>query len=167
MVAIADQGIGFSGYNSLTSTNYGGDSPLSTTQTLEAMYGLPSYDYHDITSGFNGYSAGPGYDLVSGLGTPVANQWVADLMRAAPSLETTGSKNTVYVPMDYEAPEIYATSTSTVAEPNDITLELNGSMIDIYDNTTGAVALARSSTPIRWRPRRKSISTAATMPRTS
>ncbi|HEX4144956.1 MAG TPA: hypothetical protein VHY91_15735 [Pirellulales bacterium] len=141
LVAIADQGIGFSGYNSLTSTNYGGDSPLSTTQVLEAMYGLPSYDYHDITSGFNGYSAGPGYDLASGLGTPVANQFVGDLMRAAPSLETTGSKNIVYVPMDYEAPEIYATSTSTVAEANDITLELNGSMIDVYDNTTGASGL--------------------------
>ena len=30
-------------------------------------------DFHDITQGNNGYPAGPGYDLVTGLGTPKAN----------------------------------------------------------------------------------------------
>jgi len=36
--------------------------------------------YHDIISGSNGaYSAGPGYDLVTGLGTPVANNLVIAL----------------------------------------------------------------------------------------
>jgi uncharacterized repeat protein (TIGR03803 family) len=36
--------------------------------------------YHDITSGSNGaYSAGTGYDLVTGLGSPVANQLVVAL----------------------------------------------------------------------------------------
>ena len=29
--------------------------------------------FHDITSGNNGYPAGPGYDLVTGIGSPVAN----------------------------------------------------------------------------------------------
>ena len=28
-----------------------------------------------ITSGTNGYTAGAGYNLVTGLGTPVANLW--------------------------------------------------------------------------------------------
>jgi hypothetical protein len=33
-----------------------------------------------ITSGFNGYTAGAGYNLVTGLGTPVANSLVSDLV---------------------------------------------------------------------------------------
>ena len=42
---------------------------------------LPSTDFHDITTGGNGtYNAGPGYDLVTGLGTPVANLLVADMV---------------------------------------------------------------------------------------
>ena len=36
-------------------------------------------DYHAVTSGNNGYSAGAGYNLVTGLGTPVANLLVPDL----------------------------------------------------------------------------------------
>ena len=38
-----------------------------------ALYGIPASDaaFHDITSGSNGaYSAGPGWDPVSGLGSP-------------------------------------------------------------------------------------------------
>jgi subtilase family serine protease len=57
--------------------------PLSSTQTLDALYSFaaqdPSY-FHDITSGSNGaYRAGPGYDLVTGIGTPVANQLIPAL----------------------------------------------------------------------------------------
>jgi fibronectin type 3 domain-containing protein len=49
-------------------------------QTLPGLYSLPVGDFHDITSGFNGrYSAGPGYDLVTGRGSPVVNQLVFDL----------------------------------------------------------------------------------------
>jgi hypothetical protein len=48
---------------------------------LPAIYQLPSSDFHDITSGSNGgYSAGPGYDLVTGLGSPVANAVVSGLV---------------------------------------------------------------------------------------
>ena len=52
------------------------------TQTLPALYKLPSTDFHDITAGSNGNSnghAGPGFDLVTGRGTPVANLIVAGL----------------------------------------------------------------------------------------
>ncbi len=50
------------------------------TQTLPLLYSLPASDFHDITTGSNGgFSAGPGYDLVTGLGTPVAPSLVADL----------------------------------------------------------------------------------------
>ena len=50
------------------------------SQTLPNLYKLPSTDFHDITTGSNGtYSAGVGYDLVTGRGTPIANLLVPDL----------------------------------------------------------------------------------------
>jgi autotransporter-associated beta strand protein len=70
LVAIADQG---RGDNSLTAL----DGP---TQTLPELYQVPASDYHDITTGNNGTAAGPGYDLVTGRGTPIANQIVPDLV---------------------------------------------------------------------------------------
>ena len=69
LIAIADQGRALDGGSPLT-----GD-----TQTLPALYSLPSSDFHDIVSGNNGDPARPGYDLASGLGTPVANLLVPAL----------------------------------------------------------------------------------------
>jgi Bacterial Ig-like domain (group 3) len=69
LIAIADQGRALEGGTPLT----------GYTQTLPALYALPSADFHDIVSGNNGYQAGPGYDLVTGLGTPVANLLVPAL----------------------------------------------------------------------------------------
>ena len=69
LIAIADQGRAVAGSTPLT-----GD-----TQTLPALYSLPAADFHDIVSGNNGDPAEPGYDLASGLGTPVANLLVPAL----------------------------------------------------------------------------------------
>lgn len=55
------------------------NSPSNPQQTLQALYSLPSGDYNDITSGYNGYEAGTGYDYVTGLGTPIANRLIPDL----------------------------------------------------------------------------------------
>jgi subtilase family serine protease len=68
LVALADQ---------LRSTG-GLGGPLGTAQVQNTLYGLAqssSYaaDFHDITTGNNGYAAGPGYDLATGLGSPQAN----------------------------------------------------------------------------------------------
>jgi subtilase family serine protease len=63
---------------------------LNSTQTLDALYQLAAqqfssaagtYGYfHDITTGSNGaYRAGTGYDLVTGIGTPAANQLIPAL----------------------------------------------------------------------------------------
>jgi len=71
LVAIADQGL---------ATEKKG--PLSGTQTLTDLYKLPSSDFHDITVGFNGYYATPGYDLVTGLGSPNANRLIAGILAA-------------------------------------------------------------------------------------
>jgi autotransporter-associated beta strand protein len=77
LIAIADQGRALNGLGSL-------DGP---SQTLPALYQLPAGDFHDITTGNNGFAAGPGYDLVTGRGTPVANLLVPDLVQA-PTLRT-------------------------------------------------------------------------------
>ena len=52
----------------------------SPTDTQQALYMLPQSDYHVISSGSNGYTANPGYNLVTGLGTPKANLLVPDLV---------------------------------------------------------------------------------------
>ncbi|HWC91309.1 MAG TPA: hypothetical protein VG433_16685, partial [Pirellulales bacterium] len=56
------------------------------------VYSLSSSDFHDVTSGSNGYSAGKGYDLVTGLGTPLANKVVADLVGPASSSSSSAAK---------------------------------------------------------------------------
>ncbi len=58
-------------------------SPLKTpapSDTQQALYSLPQNDYNVINSGYNGYTASAGYNLVTGLGTPVANLLVSDLV---------------------------------------------------------------------------------------
>jgi hypothetical protein len=51
------------------------------TEILPHLYQLPSNDFNDITSGANSVAkAGPGYDLVTGRGTPRADQIVSDLV---------------------------------------------------------------------------------------
>jgi subtilase family serine protease len=74
LIAIADQGRVANGLGTL-------DGP---SQTLPMLYQLPSSDFHDITSGSNGTSAGAGYDLVSGRGTPMANLIVPALVGVTP-----------------------------------------------------------------------------------
>src|SRR5262249_38217476 len=72
--AIADQGRALAGLGSLD----------GASQTLPKIYSFWAGDFHDITSGSStgtpSYSAGPGYDLVTGLGTPIANFVVAALV---------------------------------------------------------------------------------------
>ncbi len=71
LVAIADQARATLSLNSLD----------GATQTLPILYAASSSDFNDITSGSNNVSsAGPGYDLVTGRGTPKAPAIVNDLI---------------------------------------------------------------------------------------
>jgi subtilisin-like proprotein convertase family protein len=75
LMAITDHGLALAGKGSLD----------GFSQTLPSLYHLSSQDFHDITTGNNGYGAGPGFDMVTGLGSPVANRLVTDLAgNAAP-----------------------------------------------------------------------------------
>ena len=109
LIAIADQGLANAGLPTLGSTT-----------TLSRLYNLPSFDFHDITSGYNGYLAGAGYDLMTGLGTPIANQLVIALAN-------------VSGPLAYEVPEGQAAT--------HISVQQVGANIEVFDN--GAVVASR------------------------
>jgi hypothetical protein len=72
LLALVDQGRAATGEPALNSS--------SPTEVQQALYALPQSDYNTITSGTNGYSAAAGYNLVTGLGTAVANLLVRDLV---------------------------------------------------------------------------------------
>jgi subtilase family serine protease len=87
LIALGDQARGSAG-------------ALSSTGVLNAVYGAynsSAYttDFHDITVGYNGYSAGPGYDLVTGIGTPKGPAIVNLLAGASPAgINAHGLRNT-------------------------------------------------------------------------
>ncbi len=53
-------------------------------QQARLLSALPESDFHEILSGNNGFQAGFGYNLVTGLGSPRANLVVAGLVAAFP-----------------------------------------------------------------------------------
>jgi hypothetical protein len=81
LVAVVDQGRSY--LNGLSSYN-GRDF-------LNALYHLPDNAVNDITTGNNGYQAGPGYDLVTGRGTPIVQRFVAGLTGDPVLDPTTGN----------------------------------------------------------------------------
>jgi hypothetical protein len=120
LIAIADQGLALRGKPPLNSSTTEG----ATLQT-DLYDHLPATDFHDITSGYNGYSAGPGYDLVTGLGTPVANLLVPDLAGWPAELVYTAPDNT----------------------PNhNIVVKQGGADIDVFDNGMLVTAHAAGTT---------------------
>jgi hypothetical protein len=58
---------------------------LINRQAMDVLYNLPASAFHDIVSGNNGAAAGPGYDLVTGRGTPIATKVAAGLAGASPT----------------------------------------------------------------------------------
>lgn len=69
VIAIANQGRAVYGLGSLAGAQ-------------SALYALPGSSFRDVTVGRNGYSAGAGYDLVTGLGSPYVDRVVAGLATA-------------------------------------------------------------------------------------
>jgi hypothetical protein len=59
-----------------------GRSSYNGRDFLNALYHLPQSDLHDILTGNNGFPAGPGYDLVTGRGTPIADRFVSGMIGA-------------------------------------------------------------------------------------
>jgi hypothetical protein len=75
--------------------NQGRATPLKNA--ISDLYSLAKTspgDFHDISSGSNGYRVTTGYDLATGLGSPVANKLIADLIRSADSAPAPSSSGT-------------------------------------------------------------------------
>ncbi len=123
LVAIADQGRALNGMGSLD----GG------SQTLPTLYQLSQSDFHDITSGGNGgYAAGPGYDLVTGRGSPIANLVVAGLVA-----QGTGET----------APWIYTPATAAPGTINGTSTSLSVAAGDNYDSSALTYTWSVASEP--------------------
>jgi subtilase family serine protease len=87
LVALADQDSG-------SPLGENAQAALYQIYTAKGPYTSTSYaaDFNDVTSGSNGYAAGTGYDLVTGLGTPKANTLVPDLTKFSASSTSSASK---------------------------------------------------------------------------
>ena len=135
------------------------------SQTLPILYGMQAGDFHDITVGNNGYAAGPGYDMVTGIGSPVANNLVPDFTRPAVSAGNAGA-----VTFIRGGAAIAVAPNLTLTDPNytnlaSATVSLSGGPLDAtaetlaattagtsitagYNGTTG---VSRSAAPTPWR----------------
>ncbi len=108
LMAIADQGRALVAGNGSTAF----DSEATGANSLQtALYGLTAADFHDVTLGYNGFFAGTGYDLVTGLGSPVANFLVPDLAGTS---------------IDYTVP--------SAGSPHQLVLRKNGINVELLDN---------------------------------
>ncbi len=129
IIAIADQGRALQGYAPL-----GGPS-----QTLPALYGIYSSateyanDFHDITLGNNGFAAGKGYDLVTGIGSPITNHLVPDLVGYG---QAAGAEVLYEPPSDVIAGGIFGT-----------VVEVYNSAGDAAEGFTGTATMALTSGP--------------------
>ena len=153
LIAIADQGRAVEGLAPL-------DGP---SQTLPALYGLPATDFHDITTGVSSgtpnYTAGSGYDLVTGRGTPVANQIVSGLDArfevTAPVIVTAGSAITVTLTAldasndtvtSYAGTIQFTSSDSQAVLPSDVTLTSGVGTFTATLKTAGVQMLTTTDT---------------------
>ena len=127
LFAIADQGRVLAGATTL-------DGP---TQTLPALYFAPSADFNDITVGSNGgFNAGPGYDEVTGLGTPKANLLIPDLVSygAATQMVVTAQP-----PANVIVGQPFGVAVSAENVQGDVDPGFSGSVsIALKNNPTGA-----------------------------
>ena len=152
LIAIADQGRAQAGLGSL-------DGP---SQTLPRLYALPASDFNDITAGTSTgnpeYSAGPGYDLVTGRGSPQANQIVPALM----GLDVTGSTPAAGSVV-FTAPTSYAITFSYPIDPASLSasdLEVNSiaaSGVTLSGNDMTATFTFNTSPVVSFGPQTMSI----------
>jgi len=112
LIALANQGRGAAG---------------SLTNAQAAVYSLPSTDFHDVTSGSNGFRAHTGYDLVTGRGTPKANFVVQGLISATATstVKASTTSTTTTTSKSPGAATVKAVGTVTAADDTNQILLLN------------------------------------------
>ncbi len=130
-----------------------GLTPLSgATQTLPTLYQMATNasvyanDFHDVTSGNNnnsnntaGFAAGPGYDLVTGLGTPIANNLLPDLAGAVvTNVSSTAANGTYGATATIPITITFDTSVTVTGTPQ---LTLNSGGTANYSSGSGSTTL--------------------------
>jgi hypothetical protein len=132
IIALADQG-----------RVLNGNAPLNgPSQTLPALYQLynnkATYaaDFHDITSGNSGmYSAGPNYDLVTGIGSPIVNKLVPDLVAYGAA---TAATIQFQPPSDVIAGGYFGTSIQALNAKGNVVNYLGTATISLESGPAGA-----------------------------
>jgi subtilase family serine protease len=130
LVAMANQQLASAGLAPLT--GYNGTLPL--------IYQMSSSDFNDITSGSNQYglSAGPGYDEVTGRGTPIANELLGSLPTAlsAQTEYAVGANGQIDVTTWDPTSESWSTGTvgsaGTFAPETPLTVDIAGDNIHLF-----------------------------------
>ncbi len=114
------------------------------SQVLPALYTMPATNFHDVTTGSNGYSTRTGYDLVTGRGSPRADLVIPALANTTVGTVTTVQTATVRPPT---AP----TSVPTSPTGNQVTPGPTGGFtavpfaISLSTQATAALAFANLS----------------------
>jgi subtilase family serine protease len=116
---------------------------LVDQQALIALYALPQSDFHEILSGNNGFQAGFGYNLVTGLGSPQANLVVAGLVAAFPGVDGSDatSAGSVQITPGHAIPSML------VAAPHS-----NNLMTVVSGDTVVGERSVTSTVAITWHP---------------
>lgn len=128
------------------------------TGTLPRLYTLPASDFNAITSGSNNsYSAGSGYNLVTGRGSPIANVLVPALANISGTTTPAPPTPTPPTPMPTPTAPVIASLTSS-ANPASVdrtfTVTANGvtdssstiASVSFYYQTTGGNVLLGTAT---------------------
>lgn len=124
LIAIFDQGRVAAGLGTLD----------GRSQTLPMLYSMPSDAFHDVTTGNDGNPATVGYDLATGLGTPVANRMAANFVSTGNIVVNgTTSNDSIYVQRqgNYLA-EWINSATPGVGTPSQLELLLGASSLTIH-----------------------------------
>jgi len=134
ILAIADQGRAAASLSALNSSG--------AQQVMDILYQNPG-DFHDITSGTSTghpeYTAGPGYDYVTGLGTPTVNLIVGSL---------DGNTNTT--PPDTMI--VSAPSTATAGTPFTYTVTAENASGNVDTSFTGTIGFTSTDSKIQGLP---------------
>ena len=102
LLAVANQGRNSIGIGSLD----------GYSQTLPDLYTMSSLNYHDITTGNNGYAAGNNYDLASGIGSPIADPFIINLSGALNNVVGTSGVDTIRLVRSSNNLLVYRNNTS-------------------------------------------------------
>lgn len=122
------------------------------SQTLPMLYSMPSDVFHDITTGSSGAHHGNpatvGYDLATGLGTPIANRMAANFVATgAVVVNGTSSNDSIYLQRqgNYLA-EWINSATPGVGTPSQLDLLLGATSLTIHGaGGTDSITLDQSN----------------------